>query len=316
MGLLASIAIWPIGCFGKNLKFKDIRYFSVSRSRAIEDIALIGNTLHYAAPRTPNLYSAVIDPKAPYPDLIIRGAKEPDFSADRWSFAKDTAKTEITALARLPLADDGALVVDGRRMQLRMMDLAKKSQLAVSDIVIDRIKAPADSRGEAPAAESSLVRQRFVKGVQALMKRREVVITALSYYRSSKRAHHYLATTHVPGYPLVTMSCRKDYTRFCKLDTTCMLPKLGSTPLVGVAYSHWRRTLVVADAKRVYRLRLNSCYDVRLLGSVTPPQKIRSLTGVAIDEQRNLWLATGGLDDYHAANIYAWQAEKWLPSRR
>lgn len=303
------MALWSIGCYGKNLKFKEITYFSVSRTRAISGLTLIDDALHYTAPRNPHLYSATINPKAPYPDLVIRGGKEPDFSADRWPFAKNGQKSEGTALARYPGRPESALLLDGRRMQLRFIDLAKKSQFARADVIIDHIRPAPDSRGEAPAAEAARVRGRFVKAVLGLMKRKATVITGMTYFGQAGSAYRYLATTAAPGFPLVTLSCRKHY---CKIDTTCHLPRSITSGLVGVGYQPKAKLLVVADAKAVYKLRMRSCYDTKLLSKRLPPRQLRPLTALAIDAQQRLWLGTGGLDDYHAANIYAWDKTAWL----
>lgn len=310
------MALWSIGCYGKNLKFEDIRFFSVSRTRSIAGLAVLNDALLYTAPKRANLYAAVIDGKAPYPDLVIRGVKEPDFSADLWAFAKDGKKSEVTAISRYPRWPDGALLIDGRRMQLRFIDLNKPLERARGDLIIDKIRPAADSRGEAPTAELVAARRRFVKGAKARLAQRAIIITGASLYQAAGHKSHYLATTTVPGYPLVTISCQHDSSYYCKIDRACQLPagvtaNLKGQPLVGVGYHAKGRTLVVAGSQRIYKLRINSCYDIRYLAKLTPPAKIRTLTGVAIDAKRQLWLSTTGLDDYHAANIYAWDRANW-----
>lgn len=319
-GLIGVLALWSIGCYGKNLKFEDIRFFSVSRTRSIAGLAVLKDALHYTAPKRANLYSAVIDGKAPYPDLVIRGGKEPDFSADLWAFAKDGKKSEVTAISRYPKWPDGALFIDGRRMQLRFIDLNKPLEVARGDLIADKIRPAADSRGEAPRAELVAVRRQFVKGVKTRLAQRGIIITGASLYRTDKTTSRYLATTTLPGFPLVTILCTLNSSYYCKIDRACQLPpsvlaRVKGQPLVGAGYHPSGRTLVVADRSQVYRLQINSCFDIRLRARLTPPAKIRALTGVTIDAGRKLWLATAGLDDYHAANIYAWDKSDWWPSK-
>lgn len=310
------MALWSIGCYGKNLKFEDIRFFSVSRTRSISGLAVLKDALHYTAPKRANLYSAVIDGKAPYPDLVIRGVKEPDFSADLWAFAEDGKKSEVTAISRYPRWPDGALLIDGRRMQLRFVDLNKPLERFRGDLIADKIRPAPDSRGEAPTSELLAVRRRFVKGVKARLAQRAIIVTSASLYYTRAKKSHYIATTTVPGFPLVTISCHQDSSYYCKVDRACQLPakvltRLNGQPLVGAGYHPKGRMLAVAGSQRIYKLRMNSCYDIRFLAHLTPPAKIRPLTGVAIDAKRQLWLATKGLDDYHAANIYAWEHGDW-----
>lgn len=307
------MALWSIGCYGKNLKFEDISIFSVSRTRGIAGIAVLDNRLHYTAPRGVNLYSAVIDRKAPYPDLVVRGTKEPDFSADRWQFSQDGNKSAATAIARYPKWPAGAVLVDGRHMQLRFIELTKPSHQAQGDLIVDRIRPAADPRGEAPRSEMLALRRRFVNGAKARLKTGQTIVTGMSFYRQQGKKSHYLATTAVPGFPLVTVSCALTSSFYCKVDRSCLLPVSfpnGKVP-VGVGYHSRGKTLVVADRDSVYKLKMNSCFDIRRRGKLKPPAKIRRLTSLAVDAERKLWLGTEGLDDYHAANIYAWPEPKW-----
>lgn len=308
------MALWPIGSLAGNLKFEDISIFSVSRTRAIEGLAILDGVVHYTAPKRGNLYSAVIDHQAPYPDLVVRGVKEPDFSADRWEYGKHTKSSAITALARYPKWPAGLMMIDGRRMQLRFVELTKPIEWAWSDLIVDKIRPAADSRGEAPWAETATARRQFVRGVKKLMNKRQTVVTGSSLYSQQGRLAHFLATTAVPGFGLVMLSCQLDNFYYCKIDRACMLPaalESPSRPLVGVAYHKKGRTVVVADRHAAYQLKMHSCYDLRLTKKLVPPRQIHKLTGVAIDAKRRLWLATEGLDNYHAANIYAWPARSW-----
>lgn len=322
MGLVGALTIGPIGTYAKSLNFKDIEIFSVSRVRGISGFALTPGKLHYVTAGQPYLFSAGVDLKAPYPDLVVRGVQETDFSADRWSYTPRLSIFHARTLSPHPLSASSVVTVDGRFLRLRQIDLANKSGWGSADIGYRRIQPPADPRGKAPLHEVERLQGKFVKALRALASDGQTIITGIapltaSGKRGAKSTVRYLATTAAKGFPLVTIRCRQGKTLRCHFADHCWLPApkgkgKGWTPL-GVSYLAKERLLLVADTHKIHRYRFNSCYDIRPRGTITPPQEIAELTGIAIDAQDRLWLSTGGLDNHHAANIYAWPRERWAP---
>lgn len=334
VGLVGALTIGPIGTYAKSLNFKDIQIFSVSRVRSISGFALTPGKLHYVTAGQPYLFSAGIDLKAPYPDLVVRGVQETDFSADRWSYTPRLSIFHARTLSPHPLSSSSVVAVDGRFLRLRQIDLANKSEWGSAEIGYRRIHPPADPRGKAPLHEVERLQRDFVKALRALASDGQTIVTGITPLSATgkkvgkgakgvRNTVRYLATTAAKGFPLVTIRCRQGKALRCHFADHCWLPvpKGSGTRLkdeawmpVGVSYLKKERLLLVADAHKVHRYRFNSCYDIRHRGTIHPPKEIAAeLTGIAIDALDRLWLSTSGLDNHHAANIYAWPRERWAP---
>lgn len=323
---MGAMTIGSIGSYGKNLNFTDISYFSVSRIRNIDGFTAFANKVHYVDTAKPLLYTAHLDPKAPYPDLALRGLKEPDFSADRWKYIPKLSIFTASTLTPLSKPAGSIAFVDGTHLRLRFVNLAKKSEWATAKIAYQKLRPPADSRGEPPRHEVAATRSSFWHALKALAQDRKPIISGLTEWSSSKagafgdskaknasQTVRFFAATRAKGFPLVTVHCQLQARSYCSFDRHCWLPKeIGSSFIpTGISFQKSSRLLLISGRRTIYKVRVKSCFDMRLVGKLQAPKKIADITDIHVDEHDRLWLSTNNIDNYHAANIYAWPQAAW-----
>lgn len=212
--------------------------------------------------------------------------------------------------------DEVRLLLDGAGGNVMALEAKDMKFISHRQVVADLLRPSADSRGEPTARETAGVRGRFAKKFVAAQSRGLVfsgIVPVPKKWRLPGRAQ-FLVATHVDGFPLVTMMCdEKDATQ-CRLDRVCDLagwrPK-DAGDLGAIAVADKNNQLVIVD-RRDLSLRVfhaGSCAHSAYVGDVRLPDKLKSPTGVAVDEDGRLWIATEKPDDYRNGSVFMW--EKW-----
>lgn len=195
---------------------------------------------------------------------------------------------------------------------------AKEEAIAVKDIILDRLKPPADSRGEPTNKEIYSFRSRL-KSAHSGFERKDMIVSG--FIAKPKKlpdsdGSQFLVSSRIPGFTLLTMKCDPLDPSFCKIKRSCFLSgsqAVKPEDVSGISYSEKRNLLLIGDKKynRLFAYRYHSCHHVRYLGVIHLPSKLKGLRSFTIDSEDSLWVATKDKDLYLNASVYVWPSASW-----
>ncbi len=211
--------------------------------------------------------------------------------------------------------DNGFLILDGENLEVIHLD--NNFQLVMKQsIAWDILKPPADDRGEPTSWEVNDLRKKFRKSIS------EAAASVFSGWGrvpqdwNIEQKVSYLISTNIPDFPFLTMVCSEDYPSSCHISRACYVEGLEdkSYNLKGLTFKPNERSFLVGDSltHQIIKFKYSSCYHIEKLSHVKLPKKIREITSLFVDEDKNLWISTRGKDDFHNASIYYWPDHHWL----
>lgn len=219
------------------------------------------------------------------------------------------------------LAWAGAVTMEGRSLFLDGRDLImievghdSLKEMTRRSIPWDLIRPPRDRSGEPTVKETQALRANFKRRFLATEGQKIVGITRApaSWYKTAKSA--YLLVTRIPDFPLLMLECDKEEPTSCTVARQCYVEaQLTSENLVGIGALEKPSTLLIGDrkARRLKKFRFDSCYHVTTTGEILLPEKLKTLTNLAVDDEARLWLSTAAPDDYLNASIFFWNKSDW-----
>ncbi len=210
--------------------------------------------------------------------------------------------------------DDFLMVLDSINLQMLVVNSKTKKTLLESYVSWDLIKPARDRGGEATKDEIARTRANFRT---AFRKNPQYAVSGMTFKEKDSRGTlQFLLASRVAGFPLLTMECRADTGDFysCQIARQCFVSaSLKGVKLQGIGFSSARSLVVmgdVANSELIY-FKFNSCYDVREVGRRKLPAQLKGLSGVAIDEDDNLWVTTRDPDDFLNASVFRWDKSTW-----
>ncbi len=213
--------------------------------------------------------------------------------------------------------DKKLLMLEGGALSMTFLDEAQ-AELSTHTIVYDLLRPPRDRNGEATAWETKALRKRFTANVTATPEPKFVGLENLPGGENAD-SFNLLVSTHVEGYPLLTLSCDKNAPSQCLVARACFvegMPKIKRSSLSGLAYEPEGKYILMADidAHRLIVFHYQNCFNTYYVGEITLPKQIKELLSVHVDAEQNLWIGTQRMDDYHNASLYRWAKRDWYPA--
>lgn len=203
--------------------------------------------------------------------------------------------------------------IDADTYRFNIYDTKDRKFLKSGDLIIDRVRPAADSRGEPTRNEISELRRKFINSWRGYKKGKAIFadFAELSADRAMPSASKYegLALLRLDHFPLVSIKCVPKNRWFCHLDRVCYLPdhsKLISENLYGLAFEPTGKRLFIATRSpaKIHVFRYNSCFDIRFLESKVLPKRLAEISGMDIDEERALWLSISEPDPYSNGSVF------------
>jgi hypothetical protein len=186
-----------------------------------------------------------------------------------------------------------------------------------TDIIYDGIRPAADSRGEPAQLEITRNRVAFLKEMNALPDTRLASIRRIPKAWKLGWNNAFLAISRLKNFPLLLISCPNDQIDGCKIDRVCRLENYRnrfSSALSGIALHPDRRIILVADQgfQKLHVINFESCFHSSYAATIGLPIRLKSLSGVFIDESKRLWISTLDRDDYNNSSVFYWDPEQWI----
>ena len=207
------------------------------------------------------------------------------------------------------------LVMDGALLTLVSIFKEDLQETLRHTTPLDLIKPSADRGGEPPAFEIRDYRAKFKK---TFLKAKHAPFVGLAPMPQKWRntSNELLVLSNLPDFPLLLLECGKENVAQCFLARGCFSTfgkDFAADKVRGLATYSPKRWILVGDpsAKKIRVLKFSSCYQVKEIGTLHLPEKVKTLTGLWIDEQHNLWLATDEPDWFHNASLYMWGESVW-----
>ncbi len=216
--------------------------------------------------------------------------------------------------AGIPYEDDQYLLLDGEKLELFWLNKDDKF-ISKRSIIWDLILPPLDRGQEAADWLIKKLRTRFTEH----LKKSHVKIVGLAPLKDPQNKElTFLASTQIPGYPFVLLSCDKLNVNNCQIKRACSLdgPLLNSSSLWGLSVDEKKEktpTLFVLDQKKhkILLFHYFSCLHIEPFKEVSLPQRLYTPSGLFIDENDHLWVTTLKPDDFLNASVYMWEASQW-----
>ena len=235
-------------------------------------------------------------------------------------------KTSITVSQRwsgLDLAaSDRALLLDGRTLALLEGRRDQMTMTSVRTVPWDLLRPAADSRGEPTRVETATTRAAFAKRYVETTGSRVVGMAKLPESLTNHRPAGYLLATRIRDFPLLLMECPGDEPSSCLLTRACNLEwgrhagvkfPVSQDGFEGLAISGKRHLILIGepDRRRILLFSYQSCFHLPLVGELKLPDRLRTLTALAIGADDSLWIVTKQQDDFDNAAVFRWPASSW-----
>lgn len=221
--------------------------------------------------------------------------------------------------------DNGSFFVFDRKLRSTKVFRVEDKFSQESDVVIDGIKPPADTRGEPTWQEASTLRGRFVKEMLKYKRNNLAGVARISseLIRNSREVVHSEETSHflgllnIEGFSVVRMSCSGYLSSLCKIERACYLGELSKNEneeFSGIAFENKKRGLLAIglhDARKLAVLKFNSCYSVQLQYYLNLPETIGGVRSLALDEKSNLYVLDRTVSPYYNKILYRFGPSDW-----
>lgn len=276
-------------------------------SRGVSNLFITKDTILTVPLEDKGFYESSFDPRQQ-----IREKRFPPLAQIRQVLAKEKGLSGIwQSVHKEPY---GFLMFDGVQLVIAKAD-TKGTIIEKHSLAWDFIRPPKDSRGEATDLETSKFRGNFKKNMEA--KADQIKFVGLSEKSASEKNETvYFAGTRIKGFPIVEISCLKDEPAKCQTTRGCFVhldKDFSPEDLTGIAFSKKDKKIFLATKNdHILRvLKYQSCYHVQLEAMIALPKKLKTLSGVFIDEEGHLWVSTFTPDDYANATIFSWDRSIW-----
>lgn len=313
-------------CLSKSLKsqsamtlpFLQHRHYQIALENGLYAVYRENNQVISSARSSDFFLISQYDEKAGEADLGFGSLHVPTDFAERVPLDKGEKDRRIRGI----LPKDGTLfLLDSDRRQFLLWQQKQKIWLRPSDIIFDRVKPPADPRGEPTRWEISQQRAAMRNAYSALSQEAEVLVGLSqwpSFWKNPDKAD-FLMLTRLKGFPLLSVKCEGKSSSYCYIVRSCFVHGLKSSlsPLLsGLAVDAKRREILIGIPleKRIARLKATSCYHLAKTSDqkdILLPEELKNLSNLFIDVDNNLWLTLQRPDLYKSASLFRYDAEVW-----
>jgi hypothetical protein len=186
----------------------------------------------------------------------------------------------------------------------------------------DRIKPAQDRMGEPTKQETARLREQFKMALRKVFGPKYGQVSPLPKdWMPGDQKDHFLVSTNVKGFPLITLSCDKDDSLTCLIDRACFIESkdtVSSPPesWVGVAAMTYKnlKYVILGDRQRnSLRIhRWDSCLNIPFVREVKLPSLKSKITNIYADESHRLWVSTEQLNSFVDSNLFFWDADSVL----
>lgn len=321
LGTMALSALADDKKSARLLPFDELRHFQVSLETGLFAVHR-NKDLVLTSPRSGKFYLlSQYDEKAKEQDLGFGSLHTPTDKSDRVPFPENESEKRIRGIVPL-----GPLLyfLDSGARQLDIWHREQKIWLRPADIVLDLVRPPSDPRGEPTRSEVADLRRGFTKAFAKVQQDNNELfagLTALPTFWKDRDGSQFLLLLRVPGTPLMTVRCHGRNMNSCQAMRACFVHGLPSNlieEVFGLAVDPGRKELLIGSPgeRRIMRFKAPSCYHIAHLKDdedIGLPEQLKDLSGLFIDDERNLWLTTLRPDLYKSGSLFRFDASVWAP---
>jgi len=204
---------------------------------------------------------------------------------------------------------------DGENLRIAVFGSDKFEYIGAKSIAWDLIRPAADRGGEPTKVETAALRAKFKKNFRSSASLKISGVAPDVGGWLGKKGEYFFLATRIKDFPLITMRCLDGDMFSCQVDRACFMRKNSIKPhqLSGIAVDVKNRELLFADAlnHKILRYNFKTCFDSFKVGEIILPKKINEMTGLHLDENRNMWVVVMKPDSYHNASVYQWNSASW-----
>lgn len=322
MNYLISVFLIISGCFYftpytycKQLEFSKVKHYQISIEEDVYGVQTFNDKV-WTVPRRGSFFiSSEYDANAvDYRSAFKMGNRETAL-AERIIIPGEE-KNKGTWRGPIYLTDY-LVIIDADNLRLFGYHIESKTFTLPSDLIIDQLMAPNDSRGQATKSEVKALRSKLLKEFDRYKSGYSVISGLSSVYEENSRKLFFVAT-RLPSFPLIQAQCELNKKPFCSFKTACYLSEhrwTKNNPMdrSGLAYSGKRRQILIGSKiqRKIYIYAYHSCYDVRYVGHLELPKEIKELSAIHIDADDALWIASSEPDPYTNGSVFKWNRGDW-----
>lgn len=209
------------------------------------------------------------------------------------------------------------MVLDGGSLALVEADAKTFKEVVRRSIPWDTIVPPRDRGGEATGPETTALRASFKRAFLGTAGQKLTGMVALPDSWRTGKKKQYLAATRIKGFPLVMIECDPDESSSCVVARQCYLEgatDLSSDMVTGIAIYEKKRQVWIGNRKamKLHGFMYHSCYHVTRRADLQLPERLKTMTNIAIDGDGRLFLTTEIPDDYYNASLFFWPRAAWV----
>ncbi len=216
------------------------------------------------------------------------------------------------------VSNERIFAVEGDRVEMFEFDSTNYKILSQQSMTWDLILPPLDRGQEEPKWAIQKFRNNFSI---AFKKTNLPLLWGVTSWADVKQKPsinlRYLASTQIPGHPLIEISCSEKSYSACSLFRSCKVsgpvPEAKNIRGMG-SYQKW---LVLADSQnsKVYFYGGTECSQIKNVGSADFPAKFGRMSHLSVADDGSLWVLTKGRDDIYNANLWQFDLD-WPVSGR
>jgi len=210
---------------------------------------------------------------------------------------------KISFWAGIDRVNKWMIFFDGLRMKVHLYLLDKQAHHSY-DLIWDRLKPASDKRGEPTKHETKRLRKILYReyAVLEINQRIPKLLNITLQKELGEKRRRYFATTSLPSFPLITMTCLKEDNteNYCYWDRQCYGETKNSFGQPHAIAFHREKKLLFLSYKKeqfIKIFKINSCFDVRYIKTIKTPPKMEKINDLFIDKNQ-LWILTEQPNNY------------------
>lgn len=319
MGPLRIFCLLAISCLAfpasgqdTSLSISNIKHFQVAIEQGLAGVWRRDKQIFTFAKKADFYILSQYEPEPKEVDLAFGSLHNPLDLSERVALASGEKPRFLRGMVAL---DAYLLFLDSGLRQLLVWNEQEKIWHQPADIVLDLVRPPPDSRGEAPMSETKRLRQKLSEGYKAFGGKPDLMV-GISPLPDSWRKNdksQFLILLRLPAAPLLTVHCEGKHFRRCMAQRACYVSGLSDEEIrnaSGLALHPSRGELWVGlpDKMQIKRLQAKTCLNVKAAGSLAIDKSLPGISNLSIDQELNLWITLSEPDREKSSSLFRWDA--------
>ncbi len=299
----------------KVLSFEKLAHFQVVIDPGVYGIFVNDKTVYTFAGESSQYVKSLYKPEAKEKDLGFGSLHNPYDDAERISIDPKDKPRRLRSALLLP---QRTAFLDVMNRQFAVYHEGRKVWLQPTELILDLIKPPRDSKGEATRSELAALRAKFTKELSREMGNPDLISGVAKIPKSWKDTDgsQYIVWLRGTSSPLLTLKCDKEEFRSCVAQRACFLKRKNThdyAKITSIAYDEKRDALYLfkAEDSLVLRLKGSSCLSQELETAFRLPKSLSKAQSLFIDNSSRLWIGLKEAEGETSASLFVWNAGDW-----